>query len=1069
LAINFVKYLHDRNERIDEPTLETIVLRSIVCAAMLRLLALCLLVSSDSAGIGGFVTFNFPYQSDRAALLSQISIVVKTPQGSLVDTAEVQPTGYWIVPAPTHRELVISVRAPAGLVVAPASATMPYPYTDVNFQILGFSVFGSIVTRGASEELVHVAASLSVELIGDSGISMTTVSGNDGTFTFSPLPSGTYTLSIRDAVALPRTVVVADTSSRCEPFIITEWLQTGSIVFPDGVPSHSVQLNLTGPLSHVVTTDERGNFAIRGLSVGHYQLRSAIDDVVLAPLSFQVSASRLPTPLSMLFEGIRIHGTVAMGIVGADVILSPGGYKTRTNDKGDFVFSAVRPIEAPRLFVERPYYSFVIPEIPTIRASPIGHLQVGVTRARICGVVECELANLTFSDRLISLMTVTNGSFCVSAPVGEPVTITATAQCGFADYAITVEPPTDDLRFTRVKALVTGSARCIGTCNTTNVVKLTNAHHSYTANVSAGGAFHFPHVEFGEYSLAIVSVKSDEWIVSNEKVVVTDRLIDIGESLRQTAILCNLTVSHEMNVASGSDIISLKRGLNLVRLQSPIVEPADCHRFEPINVRSRQMIKAEVIERKVVVTGDGRFEVILNGSPLPAPYTFWQRGDQKVKVEVKTSPPWYAEPSELDVPSVTSCSDSTVRFEMVRGIEFTGRIIPPLSRVAIVAICNNKTHATTLTDADGHYTLGFHPTNLQINLTATKSGYNLTQIPDTFDFAAEKLAVINVTFERSNNSETKGIILSLSRADGFAQNVVVDAADRPVIISDLEAGDYFMKPVFREHQFTPSQQSFRLQHAEQHNVTFSIQRVKFGISGAVRRITGEAEPDVEIDAVRANGDHQTVVTDALGRFRISGLAPNQTITLLARASATSSVDRVTPAQMKIKMGSEEYRGVRFLSLKLPKSFDILGELKVETDFLPRMNVVLMTAADQVVERFAFPSKLSNFFYFMNLTGDRYNIVVANTDRQVGESVPCPKQEVEFTQPHAVVEIVCETVGKEQPAQAAQATSHWRASTIAFLAVLIWILFFNFDTVVELIRSLAMFRGDQRRKGQKKKN
>jgi hypothetical protein len=275
-----------------------------------------------------------------------------------------------------------------------------------------------------------------------------------------------------------------------------------------------------------------------------------------------------------------------------------------------------------------------------------------------------------------------------------------------------------------------------------------------------------------------------------------------------------------------------------------------------------------------------------------------------------------------------------------------------------------------------------------------------------------------------------------------------------------------MKPVFREHQFTPSQQSFRLEQAQQHNVTFSILRVKFGISGVVRRITGEMEPDVEIDAVHANGDHQTEVTDAFGRFRISGLAPNQTITLLARASATSSVDRVTPAQMKIKMGSEEYRGVRFLSVKLPKSFDILGELKVETDFLPRMNVVLMTAADQVVERFAFPSKLSNFFYFTNLTGDRYNIVVANTNRQIGESIVCPKHEVEFTQPHAVVEILCETVAKEQPVQA---TSHWKASTIGFASVLIWILFFNFDTFEDLIGSLAMFRGKQTRKGQKKRN
>ena len=129
-----------------------------------------LAVSNYDAGVGGFVKFGFPFTGDKAELLSQLTVVVKTPQGSIVDEAEVQPTGYWIIPTPTHRELVVSVRGPEGLIFSPQKINVNFPFnSDIDFEILGFSIIGRIVTKTTNGETVHVSAQLTVEVEEESG------------------------------------------------------------------------------------------------------------------------------------------------------------------------------------------------------------------------------------------------------------------------------------------------------------------------------------------------------------------------------------------------------------------------------------------------------------------------------------------------------------------------------------------------------------------------------------------------------------------------------------------------------------------------------------------------------------------------------------------------------------------------------------------------------------------------------------------------------------------------------------------------------------------------------------
>ncbi|OHT02459.1 hypothetical protein TRFO_30402 [Tritrichomonas foetus] len=1034
-------------------------------------LAFALDKSSESAGIGGFVTFGFNYEGNKAKLLSQLIINIKTPppQNSNVDTADVQPTGYWIVPTPSHHELVVSVRAPEGVIIEPQTCYIQYPFnTNVNFQVIGFSAIGEIYTNEAGGSLIRVLSPLTVEITNGKDVTLTSTTA-DGTYSIGPLPPGEYTVSLKDAIATPKTIKIVDYKVHVDPLVITDWPQNGVVTFPENVKSHSVTLHLSSPddskISNVeVKTDSNGRFSIKGLQVGRYNLKSAVEDIVINPLSFQISVQDKPKPLTMKYEGIRVHGTVALpngnGISGVSLTLTPGNIHTTTNEKGEFVFQAVHPISQPKLEIFHPYHKFSEPIIPAIEEQPIPAIKVNVLNAQICGKVECPSANLTFTGAAKLNMVVTNGTFCISAPISQSVNINAVSQCGFEHSTITVSAPTNAVKFARIKAEVIGKARCIGDCDTTTLFKLTNDQYSYETNVMSNGNVVFNDIEFGRYHLSISSSPSSIWQVLQSDVFVNNKTViadDIGE---QTAFVYNVTVSHAMNVKCGEKSLNLNRGLNTIQVRSTIVESNDCFVFKPIDLKNNQRIIADSVQRRVVVDGpEDVYTIFVGGVELHSSRVFEQKFDETKTVSIKTKAPYFSVPQSIEVQSVSSCENSDIKFDVLVGVEYKGTIIPPIEGAAITASLNDKIIATAQTGEDGTFSLGSFSSNQNITLVAEKSGYKFTQIPGSFNFSAEKLSSILIHFSAESNVNTKGILLSISRLDNFAHHVVTDSID-DTTISGLEAGSYYLKPIYREHEFDPPQVEFNLSQGTQLNLTFNVVRVQFGVSGEVRRITGESEPDVEIEANYGNGEKQIVVTDAAGRFRIGGLNPNQTVTLLARASETSSVDRITPAQMKVKMGTEEYRNVRFLSMKPTKTFDILGELIVEPDFLPTMNVALMTPNSQVVQRFTFPSKLSNFFYFTNLTGQKYNVIVANT-RQV-KTITCPKQEVEFTQPAAKIKIVCEVAETSKPEEIDSRI----ASFIAFVSILVWIGFFNFGKIKDIVSDT--FFTKKKKKGNKKK-
>lgn len=494
-----------------------------------------------------------------------------------------------------------------------------------------------------------------------------------------------------------------------------------------------------------------------------------------------------------------------------------------------------------------------------------------------------------------------------------------------------------------------------------------------------------------------------------------------------------------MKVRAGNKSVSLKRGLNVVDLPSSEVHPNDCHIFDPIDVRLVNRIISNKIRRSIKVLSDISYKVFLNDKEIEKPFEFVQQETEIFILTVKAKSPYIVHPSFIQPQMIETCSDSEIRFEIFRGIKVKGRVIPPIPNVLISLQVNesqDKLEATT--NEKGEYKFGRYQEHSRFFLSFSKSGFEFSPLNE-FDFTALELASINISVESEQQFNQSQILFSLSRSDGFRRN------QKSFFISDLPSGSYFLKPILKEYKFTPPQVSIILKNGEVFSQVFSIERYQYGISGFVRRITGEFEPDIEIKTVRSNGEHQISLTDANGYFRIGGFDLNQTVFLFA---STNNPDlKLTPIQTKIFM-EKEVENVLLSSIKIQKYFDLVGNVLINHDFLEDIAVVLMNSKKNIVSRFEFLSKSSNVFHFLRISPDNYTVSVVD-NRQHG-NIACQKAHIDSSRSFWNIEIECEVKQKKKlDVQKSETLSIF----IALISIVIWFSFFCFSSLQSFVLSL----------------
>ena len=124
--------------------------------------------------------------------------------------------------------------------------------------------------------------------------SQTTVTNAAGAFTLAGLLNGNYTITpsfVGTTFTQPeRTLSINGADVTAQDFVVqSTFAISGVVASQSGAPLSGVVMNLTGPTSKTITTDNTGNYSLTGLPNGDYTLAPSLAGFVFTPASANVT------------------------------------------------------------------------------------------------------------------------------------------------------------------------------------------------------------------------------------------------------------------------------------------------------------------------------------------------------------------------------------------------------------------------------------------------------------------------------------------------------------------------------------------------------------------------------------------------------------------------------------------------------------------------------------------------------------------------------------------------------------------------------------------------------------
>lgn len=183
-----------------------------------------------------------------------------------------------------------------------------------------------------------------------------------------------------------------------------------------------------------------------------------------------------------------------------------------------------------------------------------------------------------------------------------------------------------------------------------------------------------------------------------------------------------------------------------------------------------------------------------------------------------------------------SCSENhdNLKFELRTGLIIKGTVDPPMDGVKITAYVKDTQDVITSTESlkNGTYQIGPLYTEMEYDIKATKDGYKIWATTENeYAFKAEKLSFLRVKIVDTEGNPLSSVFLSLSSANrSFKVNSNTNA-DGYFDFLELYSGEYYIKPLFKEYKFEPSQKMIKIEGGEHIKEEIVAHRVAFSIFG----------------------------------------------------------------------------------------------------------------------------------------------------------------------------------------------------------------------------------------------
>ena len=503
--------------------------------------------------------------------------------------AECAPTnGYFLLPVYDKGEYVLKLEPPFGWTFDPPAVHLMVDgetdvcsrSQDINFDLLGFTVYGQVLSLGRSQG----PRGVTVEMLKGDGETISTVTENQGRFVFGGVAPGVYKLlashpvwSVRKAEVLVK--VVADSAEVPSGSMVVTGFNVKGLVRSKKEPIANVQF-LLYPLSAeqldcqsvtvsgvqdqpscVTLSGDSGEFTFPYLPPGQYKLvphyhhDQIVFEVLPAELVFSVVNDTVQLKPAFEVQGFSVTGRVLRSaegppIVGATVYES-GVVKATTNSEGRYQLFNITTgdytimVEAPDMEFDElqiyvtPATPYLVDIIPT-RFAVCGN--ISMTRPLGKGVtVSREVHVFNSSSRAKVVQTKKSdlkGNFCFMLPSGNYQVEVAVSdqerQLGLLFlpstlHIIVVDTPIlSDVIFTQYTTTLTGTLLCKEVCPTGVKVQFEREYPGSQpgpkkTEVMVQPSSHEGHFKFDEVlpGKGIVSISNPVWCWKEQSIPVS--------------------------------------------------------------------------------------------------------------------------------------------------------------------------------------------------------------------------------------------------------------------------------------------------------------------------------------------------------------------------------------------------------------------------------------------------------------------------------------------------------------------------------------------------------------------
>lgn len=815
--------------------------------------------------------------------------------------------------------------------------------------------------------------------------------GETGVFVFSGLPCGAYTVVPRHQSAVatfdlaPKSAAftIGGASFRfAEPFLVQGFSVTGRVLTPSGRGVAGASVSIDG--ASRATTAADGSFSISRLASGLYDVTVAKEHLFFSSLlahRISPAATRLP---DIVVTGYHVCGKLTLAVADfslADqrVLLSSATdgdlletHRVDARD-GSFCFEVapghyvlsikVSPADAARGLVLAPAERHV-----SLTAEPVLDADFAQARVSVSGRVQC-LSSPCPLPAGVSLVL----KLVPSSGAGVPLQVSANAKTGIFSFpdvlpgSYSLSAHADGLCWERPSLAVTVGTEDVASLKVQQKgfeLRVSTSHAATLTGTVERAAGEAPG-EVAPIALAPGETRTCLTLSGRYSFAVAPAgaCVEFGATAGErvhfdTAAPQPLTLAASRLRYFGH--VDVSRAALGTGAKPPTV----------IALRVTDEASGEAHELSAQLASGGA-----GADPLRYDYAGYARAGARLSLAPRADTLLFTPGSRETSVSAGSCTTAVPSFSAERGVYLTGSVSPPERGTSILVFDASQADAEPLlvteTDAHGKFSAGPLRGSIEYRLAARREGFHFKQL-DRGVFRAVRLGSLVVSVRTATGAAVEGALLSLS-GDEFRSNRAT-GADGMMRFTDLMPGEYYLRPLLKEHAFEPDAQSLEIGEGREQTVTLVARRVAFSILGRVTALNGQPDRGlvVEAHALDSNAVLESATTDSDGSYRLRGFAPEAQVQVSVRTGDGRAASKAVPAVRLLVMPQADATGINFVAFRPVPRMEISGRVSASTaEALASLTVELVPAdnAGSVVET-AKPALLG-FYRFAKLAPGSY--------------------------------------------------------------------------------------------------